>query len=1032
MSGTLKGIFTGSPNRRGTTSSSQTPASPLSTSYSVPPFPVPQVDRSLTLHYTTNGLLIVPSQIRHGNSRPLSSSHSSGVRLSWERRPTPEIVKAAEVVRVLGEQGEHASIPCFGLIGMVKLYKNSYLLVITKRELAGDFLEQNKPVYRCSGVLAVPLCKDSAQVVLKSESQKAKSSSPASASDEEEDDSDDVSEGEESDHDDVATPSLIGRSSFLTGSKIAPSIPSAASEIRSSPLAASRMSASQHEDPQGLGDQGTVGKDETTAVPHVKVNEAAAASQSERQAEDGLSAKDQEANREELEDKLVKEAARQYARGEMLFSYDFDLTTALQRKYDQVTATGVKPSNTMPFEEPRATLPLWRRAERKFFHNEFLSQEFITAGVHSMVLPLMQGYYQTSTLPIPAAIPEGDEVTATMTIISRRSKERPGLRYQRRGANDQGQVANFVETEQILHVRRKEGAQTHIFSFLQFRGSIPLYWSQNPFSMKPPPVLEGTKEQRALACSKHFEAQIERYGPITCVNLAEQKGREGDITQAFRESVEELESKGVKVKYQAFDFHKECAGMKFENVSKLIDTLQDSLKEMDCFWRAWITSSSGEKTSELKAVQHSMMRTNCLDCLDRTNVVQSAFGRHLLASQLARIGLALNPPPHEAYDAVFNELWANNGDLIANSYAGTRALKGDFTRTGKRNWKGMINDATASVYRMLQGAVSDFWRQTVISFIYGELTLNGLERYGEDLTTVDPSSEVRLRKVRAAAIDTCAEMALHEGETKIGGWTLFSPMEANTIRSSKLEEKIVLLTNKALYICAYDFQIEKLSEFSRILLGDVRGLKKGVYLISPRDGQHREQHWGLVVSYLSESRRINSATIKNVPTEATSSPLDGGEAAAEGSKSGSSSPTGASAAVTGKENFIALKAIADEFAGTLKREPREKRKSRVLSANASAGVGGATGLPSSSSSSSAQQLYSNYESGELTSKEIVEKIVQLLVEECSDADACITEGVAQAEEGFVKEGDIQTLAEAKAQAPMLSGLIEGLRRRVWL
>lgn len=35
-------------------------------------------------------------------------------------------------------------------------------------------------------------------------------------------------------------------------------------------------------------------------------------------------------------------------------------------------------------------------------------------------------------------------------LISRRSRERAGLRYQRRGVNEHGKVANFVETEQII------------------------------------------------------------------------------------------------------------------------------------------------------------------------------------------------------------------------------------------------------------------------------------------------------------------------------------------------------------------------------------------------------------------------------------------------------------------------------------------------------------------------------------------------------------------------------------------------------
>ncbi len=44
-------------------------------------------------------------------------------------------------------------------------------------------------------------------------------------------------------------------------------------------------------------------------------------------------------------------------------------------------------------------------------------------------------------------------------------------------------------------------------------------------------------------------------------------------------------------------------------------------------------------------------------------------------------------------------LWANNGDAISQQYAGTDALKGDYTRTGERNLTGMMKDGMKSANR---------------------------------------------------------------------------------------------------------------------------------------------------------------------------------------------------------------------------------------------------------------------------------------------------------------------------------------------
>lgn len=65
----------------------------------------------------------------------------------------------------------------------------------------------------------------------------------------------------------------------------------------------------------------------------------------------------------------------------------------------------------------------------------------------------MQGYVEIEPCEI-------EEQPFEFTLISRRSKERSGLRYQRRGIDEQGNTANFVETEQLLRITVR---QTNLF-----------------------------------------------------------------------------------------------------------------------------------------------------------------------------------------------------------------------------------------------------------------------------------------------------------------------------------------------------------------------------------------------------------------------------------------------------------------------------------------------------------------------------------------------------------------------------------------
>ena len=82
-------------------------------------------------------------------------------------------------------------------------------------------------------------------------------------------------------------------------------------------------------------------------------------------------------------------------------------------------------------------------------------------------------------------------------LISRRSRYRAGTRYFRRGIDEDGNVANFNETEQIIFVDSagsgEEQKPPHILSYVQTRGSIPLYWAEiNTLRYKPDlQIMEG-------------------------------------------------------------------------------------------------------------------------------------------------------------------------------------------------------------------------------------------------------------------------------------------------------------------------------------------------------------------------------------------------------------------------------------------------------------------------------------------------------------------------------------------------------------
>src|SRR5436190_5227363 len=184
---------------------------------------------------------------------------------------------------------------------------------------------------------------------------------------------------------------------------------------------------------------------------------------------------------------------------------------------------------------------------------------FIESCQHHFVLPLMQGFIgqqeftaESSTKPPEAksaqpvleeqvigCIPE-DSMTGSagkdgkflLTLISRRSVRRPGLRYLRRGVDDEGNAANTVETEQILSTP-SWGSADKVYSFLQLRGSIPLYFSQSPYYLKPIPVLRHSTEINQISFDRHFSNIGGRYGKVQAVCLLDKHGVEAKIGETY-------------------------------------------------------------------------------------------------------------------------------------------------------------------------------------------------------------------------------------------------------------------------------------------------------------------------------------------------------------------------------------------------------------------------------------------------------------------------------------------------------------------
>ncbi|XP_020403995.1 phosphoinositide phosphatase SAC7 isoform X2 [Zea mays] len=369
----------------------------------------------------------------------------------------------------------------------------------------------------------------------------------------------------------------------------------------------------------------------------------------------------------------------------LYFSYDSNLTVTSQRLHE--------------LGDEFKSLPLWRQAEPRFLWNGYLLEPLIENKLHQYLLPVIQGSFQNIHAEVRSE-------KVNVTLIARRCRWRIGTRMWRRGADPKGYAANFVESEQIMQ------SKGFTASYVQVRGSMPFLWEQIVDLTYKPGFDVVRVEEAASVLERHFHDLQKKYGAVVAVDLVNTHGGEGRLYERYAKSIEPILSEDIR--FVHFDFHRICGHIHFERLSQLYDQIEDYLKKHKYF----LLTDKDEKIAQ----QTGTVRTNCVDCLDRTNVTQSMIGRKLLESQLQEIGVFVandTVSDFPDFDANYKILWANHGDAISTQYSGTPALKGDFVRYGKRTTQGILNDLWNALARYYLNNFADGTKQDAMDLLQG-------------------------------------------------------------------------------------------------------------------------------------------------------------------------------------------------------------------------------------------------------------------------------------------------------------------------
>ncbi|CAN8102565.1 unnamed protein product [Discula destructiva] len=398
------------------------------------------------------------------------------------------------------------------------------------------------------------------------------------------------------------------------------------------------------------------------------------------------------------------------------YSYSYDISRTLQHN---ITKERIALNKGLPFsmDDDLNTMFVW---------NSHLLQPAVDAlkDPFDWCRPIIHGYVDQASVSIYGR-------TAFITIIARRSRYFAGARFLKRGANDLGYVANDVETEQIVSEALttsfhapggKLFASPEYTSYVQHRGSIPLYWTQDNTGVTPKPPIElNLVDPFYSAAALHFDNLFERYGsPIYVLNLVKMKERtprESKLLEEYRKAITYL-NQFLPEKNKIIERHWDMSRAAKDPNQDVIQTLEDIAEDVVLTTGFF---QNGDGIIQPTRVQNGVARTNCIDCLDRTNAAQFVIGKRALGHQLHALGILGDTAIEYDTDAVnlFTHMYHDHGDTIAVQYGGSQLVNTMETYRKINQWTSHSRDMIESFKRYYNNSFMDGQRQEAYNLFLG-------------------------------------------------------------------------------------------------------------------------------------------------------------------------------------------------------------------------------------------------------------------------------------------------------------------------
>uniref|UniRef100_W5NKP3 FIG4 phosphoinositide 5-phosphatase n=1 Tax=Lepisosteus oculatus TaxID=7918 RepID=W5NKP3_LEPOC len=271
----------------------------------------------------------------------------------------------------------------------------------------------------------------------------------------------------------------------------------------------------------------------------------------------------------------------------------------------------------------------------------------------------------------------------------------------------------------------------------KYKGSVPLYWSQDISTMMPkPPIRLDQADPYAHVAALHFDQMLQRFGsPIIILNLVkkrEKRKHEKILSEELYPAILNLNQflpPEHCIDYIAWDMARYTKS-KLCNVLDRLSLIAENVVKRTGFFvnrpdfychtlrpdERW--GDLGGYVTASGCMQTGVLRTNCVDCLDRTNTAQFMVGKCALAYQLYALGMIDKPKLQFDTDCVrlFEELYEDHGDTLSLQYGGSQLVHRVKTYRKIAPWTQHSKDIMQTLSRYYSNAFSaDADRQDAIN-----------------------------------------------------------------------------------------------------------------------------------------------------------------------------------------------------------------------------------------------------------------------------------------------------------------------------